>query len=190
MFSHSPAKEMCPSSQTSQAFHCCSAPSSPPTASPLRVCHVQHPAHPSRAQPAPSTPSDPTIPEGFLVTVLSHCKFLPAGADPSPPSSVTNAYHPPGKAAQGVHFGTYGPGKAAYSVQVRHLDQNPWAREVPCIRQGWQGSTGSEQTAKIEVGELCRCITTPPSLAKDVHTTEVTARVSLCLCCVTYTAAS
>lgn len=125
MFSHSPAKEMCPSSQTSQAFHCCSAPSSPPTASPLRVCHVQHPAHPSRAQPAPSTPSDPTIPEGFLVTVLSHCKFLPAGADLSPPSSVTNAYHPPGKAAQGVHFGTYGPGKAAYSVQVRHLDQNP-----------------------------------------------------------------
>lgn len=96
----------------------------------------------------------------------------------------------PGKAAQGVHFGTYGPGKAAYSVQVRHLDQNPWAREVPCIRQGWQGSTGSEQRAKIEVGELCRCITTPPSLAKDVHMTEVTARVSLCLCCVTYTAAS
>lgn len=94
MFSHSPAKEMCPSSQTSQALHCCSAPSSPPTASPLQVCHVRHPAHPSRAQPAPSTLADPTIPKGFLVTLLFHCKFLPARADLSPLSSVTNAHYP------------------------------------------------------------------------------------------------
>ena len=46
---------------------------------------------------------------------------------------------------------------------------------------GGQGGTGSGQTAKIEVREMCSCLTTPLAPAVDVHTTVAGASVSLCV---------